>query len=257
MTSERINELFAKTLVGEYQDDAPWHAVHELRRIGSREVFDKAAEWCLSREPLARARGIDVLAQIGKTVDHNSNSFRGESFSVVASALRNEREIQPLDSGIAALGHLENPTGIPLIISYRSHPDCNVRFSVACALGSFPNDSRSAECLLLLMQDEDEQVRDWATFGLGVLGDLDSVEIRDALFDRLSDSSEEVRQEAMAGLGKRRDQRVLPVLIDALEHPPVADPLIEAACGMLELQTDREDWGTDDYAAALRERFGF
>jgi HEAT repeat protein len=105
------------------------------------------------------------------------------------------------------------------------------------------------------MKDADEEVRDWATFGLGVQGDLDSAEIRDALFQQLSDSNEDVREEAMAALGKRRDQRVVPFLLAALEPPAVSVPVIEAACGLLDMDTDREDWSTDDYASALQERF--
>jgi len=105
------------------------------------------------------------------------------------------------------------------------------------------------------MKDVDEEVRDWATFGLGVQGDLDSVEIRDALFQQLSDLNEEVREEAMAALGKRRDQRVMPFLLAALEPSAVSVPVIEAACDLLDMDTDREDWSTDDYASALRERF--
>jgi HEAT repeat protein len=256
MTSAHTNELFKKALVGDYEDDEPWRAVHELRRMGSREIFDKAAEWCASQEPLVRARGLDVLAQIGKTANHPTNAFPEESFSIVTSVLRDEQEIQPLNSAIAALGHLDNPAGIPLIIYYQSHLRPDTRFRVACALGSFPNDSRSAECLLRLMGDPDEDVRDWATFGLGVLGDLDSADIRDALLLRLSDSNKDVRDEAMAALGKRRDQRVLPFLLATLEQPPVAVPVIEAACGMLGMETEAEGWSTHDYASALRERFG-
>jgi hypothetical protein len=52
------------------------------------------------------------------------------------------------------------------------------------------------------MGDANEEVRDWATFGFGVLGDLDSADIRDALLQRLSDANEHVRDEAMATLGK-------------------------------------------------------
>jgi len=255
MTSAHIDELFNKTLAGDYEDDDSWKAVHELRRIGSQEVFDRAAEWCCSKEPLVRSRGLDVLAQIGRTSDHPSNAFPKESFSLVSNILKGEEEIQPLKSAIEALGHLDNPDGIPLIIQHRSHPNSDIRFAVACALGSYPNDPRSAECLLLLMKDVDEEVRDWATFGLGVQGDLDSVEIRDALFEQLSDLNEEVREEAMAALGKRRDQRVMPFLLAALEPSAVSVPVIEAACDLLDMDTDREDWSTDDYASALRERF--
>lgn len=256
MTPSHIGELFAQTLVGDYEDDAPWQAVQELRRIASREVFDKAAEWCESKEPLIRARGLDVLAQIGKTVDHPSNAFPDESFSIVSSVLRYERELRPLDSAIAALGHLDNSAGIPLIIQYGSHPDFDIRFAVACALGSYPNDPRSAETLLLLMKDADEDVRDWATFGLGVLGDLDSVQIRDALFERLGDSNDDVREEALAGLCKRRDRRALPSLIAALEQPSVTDRVADAACAMLDVQAGRGERRPADYASALRDRFG-
>jgi hypothetical protein len=256
MTSEHIDELFARTLVGDYEDEAPWKAVHELRRIGSRRIFDRAVEWCGASDPTVRARGLDILAQIGRTADHPSNSFPDECFSVIQEVLRDEREIRPLDSAIAALGHLDDPAGIPLILQYRSHSDSEIRFSVACALGSFANDARSAECLLMLMKDEDEEVRDWATFGVGVTGDFDSDAIRDALFERLSDPNEDVRQEAMAGLGKRRDQRVLPLLVATLEQSEAAIPVIEAARDMLGMDGNREDLSTDDYLSALRARFG-
>ena len=256
MTAEDIDELFAKTLTGDYEDDAPWQAVSALRLMGSREVFSRAAVWCKSKDPLTRARGIDVLAQLGKTADRPTNSFPEESYAIVSSLLQQERDLRPLASAIAALGHLDNPLAIPLIAEYRPHPSAEIRFGVACALGSFPNDPRSAGTLLLLTEDADENVRDWATFGLGVLGDLDSTDIRDALFRRLGDPNEDVREEAMVGLGKRRDQRVLPSLIAVLERPPVTARVIEAAYQMLDMKNDREDWGTDEYAAALRERFG-
>jgi HEAT repeat protein len=256
MTAEDIDELFAKTLAGDYEDDAAWQAVHELRRIGSLEVFTRAAELCKSDDPLVRARGIDVLAQLGKTADHPNNSFPEESYSIVSDLLQKERDIRPLGAAIVALGHLDNPLAIPMITEFGSHPSADIRFDVAFALGCFPNDPRSMGALLALMEDADEDVRDWATFGLGVQGDLDSEEIRDALFRRLSDSNEEVREEAMEGLGKRRDQRVVPSLIAALERPPVTDRVIEATYQILDMKSKREDWGTGEYAAALRERFG-
>jgi HEAT repeat protein len=128
-----------------------------------------------------------VLAQLGKTTERPANSFPVEAYEVVTQALQQEREFLPLNSAIAALGHLDDARAIPLIAAFHSHPNPEIRFSVACALGSFPNDALSIETLLALMEDADENVRDWATFGLGVHGDKDSAEVRDSLYRRLSD----------------------------------------------------------------------
>lgn len=256
LSAEEIEAIFAKTLLGEYDDEAPREAVRALQRLGTRAVFDRAIEWCGSKDTLQRARGIDVLAQLGKTVEHRSNSFPAESYAIVSRLAQQESDLLPLISAISALGHLDNPSAIPLIIEFATHTSSDIRFQVACALGSFPNDIRSVKTLLNLIKDTDEEVRDWATFGLGVLGDADSEEIRNALILRLGDSNADVREEAMVGLSKRKDQRVLPSLIQALQKPLVTDRIIEGAYLMLDMESDREDWGTSEYLAALRERFG-
>src|SRR5260370_42692565 len=106
MTSENIDELFARTLSGDYDDDAPWEAVRTLRQIGSRDVFDRAAEWCGSENPLQRARGADVLAQLGKTANHCSNSFPEESYDVVSRMLRRAKKQKPVRAANAAPGQL-------------------------------------------------------------------------------------------------------------------------------------------------------
>ena len=255
MAAADIDELFARTLEGDYEDEAPWEAVNALRRLGTREVFDKAAKWAESANPLVRARGIDVLAQLGKFSEPHANSFPEESYAVVTRALRHETELQPLDSAIAALGHLDDPRAIPLIAAFRSHPDSEIRFTVACALGSFPNDALSVESLLFLMEDSDHKVRDWATFGLGVLGDADSDEIRDSLYRKLGNSNVDVREETLIGLAKRHDTRSLATLIEALEQPTMTRRIIEAAYTLLGMDDDRKDWSGQDYANALRERF--
>jgi len=75
------------------------------------------------------------------------------------------------------------------------------------------------------MEDENEVVRDWATFALGS-GDLmeggvwhlpDSPEIRAALRRRVGDTYEEARREAIWGLAKRKDPFGLKLLLDHLE----------------------------------------
>jgi HEAT repeat protein len=186
--------------------------------------------------------------------------FPEESYAVATQMLQQETDVQPLSSAIHALGHLENPGGIFLISSHQRHPDAEIRFAVACALGSFANDPLAIQALIVLTRDADDDVRDWAVFGLGNLGDGDSAEIRDALFSRLNDSNEKVREEAIVGLAKRKDTRVIPALLAALDQSELVDPnattlTIEAAEAMLELGDERRDWDVGDYAFALREKF--
>lgn len=255
MASAEIEELFAKTLYGDYEDDAPWEAVRALRRLGTREVFVKAAEWCQSNEPLARARAADVLAQLGKTTEHRTNSFPEESYSAVVELLQNETKPRPLASAIAALGHLENTNAVPLIAQFHSHPSADVRFDVAFALGCFPNEALSVRILLDQMHDSDDNVRDWATFAVGTLSDADSSEIRDALGHALDDPDEDVHEEAMVGLAKRQDTRVLSTVFAAIQRADTSVRVLESAYLLLGMHTEKEGWQARDYYAALREKF--
>jgi HEAT repeat protein len=140
-----------------------------------------------------------------------------------SSLVQREKDVLPLLSAVHALGHIGNPLSIPLVIEHRLHPSADVRFAVACAVGNFANNPRAVDTLLALMQDADEDVRDWATFGLGVQGDLNSDQIRDRLFNRLTDPDRNVRGESLLGLAKRQDQRALPVLITELNQPEVSE----------------------------------
>jgi vesicle coat complex subunit len=164
-----------------------------------------------------------------------------------------EREQDPavLDSIIHGLAHLDNAMAIPPILRYLDHPDRMIRFAVACALGSFPNDARSIEGLLKLTSDRDDEIRDWAVFGLGVLGDVDSPEIREALLRCLKDANEDVREEAAVGLGKRRDQRLIPILLMMLEDPNIKVRVAEAAAALLGMDKDPPEWTAEDYRAAI------
>jgi len=105
------------------------------------------------------------------------------------------------------------------------------------------------------MEDTDADVRDWATFGLGVLGDHDSQETRDALFHRLNDEDVATREEALVGLAKRHDTRILPQLIHELQQPSISYRVAEAAYTILGFDKDQEEWSGQEYARLLRQRF--
>jgi HEAT repeat protein len=255
MTPEQMDEISAQTLTGNYDDDLPWDAVRTLQTTGSREVFERAADWCRSEESLKRARGLDILAQLGKTVEHPKNNFLEECFSVVSRAVEREKDPLPLRSAVHALGHIGNALAVPLLIEHRFHPSVEVRFAVAFALGNFADDERSVCALLALMRDVDEDVRDWATFGLGVQGKLDSQEIRDGLADRLTDTDRDVRGEALCGLAKRHDTRALRALIAELNQAEPSDMAFEAAEAFLDCTLEEPRRSPSEYIAALNQRF--
>jgi HEAT repeat protein len=256
--SPDIETLFAQTLLGDYDDDAPWEAVHTLRKIGTREVLDRAMKWLHSPDPSERARGADILAQLGDGSDREK--FAKESFHLIVGLLQRETTSLPISSAIHALGQLGDPSAIDLIVGYTENSDEDIRFSAACSLGKFAADQRSVDSLIKLMRDDDGDVRDWATFGLGACTEVDSPQIREALLERLEDSFFDARLEAIEGLAKRGDQRVLEALLAELDKVETSEfhapcPIIEAASQMLGLEEKNETWEEADYASALRKRY--
>jgi HEAT repeat protein len=258
MTTSEMESLFARTLLGDYEGDDAWEAVSELRRDGSREIFDYAADWLVSGDPLKKARASDVLGQLqrsGSPAGQPEWLFRDESFALIIRVLEEDNDALAVSSAISALGHLGVPDAIPLIVTYIENPSEDVRFAAAVTLGCFPNDPQSVSALLALTTDASSDVRDWSVFGLGVQGSVDSPEIRDALLSRLSDTDEDVREEAAIGLGKRKDQRLLPVLRALLDAPELKERVAEAAEAILDLSESPADWEASDYRNALHRQF--
>jgi hypothetical protein len=85
----------------------------------------------------------------------------------------------------------------------------------------------AVQTVLQLSADTDDDVRDWATFGLGTLLRLDTPAIRHALLARLDDAHHNPREEAMYGLAVRLDRRAVPVLLDFLEE--YEGPMLDSA----------------------------
>src|SRR5229473_4400296 len=81
----------------------------------------------------------------------------------VISMLDRETEAVPISAAISALGHIGDPAAVPSIVKHALHASYDVRFSVAFALGCFANEPTAIPTLLLMMDDLDPRVRDWAT----------------------------------------------------------------------------------------------
>jgi len=260
VASENIQKLFAQTLLGHYADEKAWAAINALRSAGAPEVFEYASAWCHSSEALKRARAAAILCQLQRPAASGSHEgaewvYRRESFELITTMLESENHPMVLESAISGLGHLADPTALSQILPYQNHPDRDVRFAVAFALGCFPNEPESIAALLRLTVDSSADVRDWAVFGLGVQGEADTPEIRETLFRLLSDPDENVREEAAVGLGKRHDERLLPQLRVMLDGPELNVRVADAASALLELDEVPEDWAPADYKDALKRKF--
>ncbi|KAF3884776.1 MULTISPECIES: HEAT repeat domain-containing protein [Nostocales] len=100
---------------------------------------------------------------------------------------------------------------------------------------SCQEDESAIQTLIELSADEDKDIRNWATFGLGSQIEIDTQEIRDALYRRIlsevgeDDTIAEIRGEALLGLAIRKDERVIEPLIGELESDRVGRLSVEAA----------------------------
>jgi hypothetical protein len=80
--------------------------------------------------------------------------------------------------------------------------------------------------------DRDPDVRNWATFALGRQLEFDSAALRDALWEGVTDEVQDVREEAIAGLARRRDRRSLPLVARLLDSEDVPSWLFDAAASL-------------------------
>src|SRR5271166_4626619 len=116
MTTAEVDALFARTLIGDYESEDAWEVVGALRLNGSREIFERAAAWCASDDPLKRARAASVLCQLRcGTIPIHEFLFRNESYVLLTNMLEKEQDPTVLGSIISALGHLDNVLAVPFI----------------------------------------------------------------------------------------------------------------------------------------------
>lgn len=217
-----FHRAHAHALADDY--DARWDCVVELQATGSESVFEQAVAWCDSPDPLERAIAADVLGQLR---EGESTSF-GDRAAPHVSRLLRDSDARVLEAAARALSYIGVRDQLEALVALAKHPDPDVRHGVVLALNR-THVPLALETLIRLSADDDDTVRDWATFGLGSQTDADTPELRDALVARLDDSSFDVRGEALVGLARVRDRRVYPALLRELQSGHVGSLAVEAA----------------------------
>ncbi|WP_310488060.1 HEAT repeat domain-containing protein [Chamaesiphon sp. VAR_69_metabat_338] len=237
LDSRSTAELIQLALSAPEEDDdysnERWHFVGLLQRRGDREVLDRALGLTESISIEERSLGIDILGQLGIP----ERTFPDECVMKLIELLNREFDPLILRDICIALGHLNDPRSIEPQLKFCFHPDWEVRYGVVSGL-SGKEDERAISGLIKLSADVCPHIRDWATFGLGTLIEVDTPAIRDALYQRflLEDSQDEetaeIYDEALAGLANRQDDRILPRLIAQLMSDDVGKLAIQAAEAM-------------------------
>jgi len=191
---------------------------------GGEEEFHIGASYLSSSDPIDRALGADVLAQLG----WQDRTYLAESVDLLIPALQDEDEFVVYHV-CCALGHRSDPKAIPHVLKLAQSKNENIRYGVVFAL--LGQDSQDAvEAMIALSKDSDLDVRNWAMFGLGSQIEADTPEIRDALLLGALDSDSEIRGEALVGLAQRKDKRAIDLLLNEWEtHADVSILSLEAA----------------------------
>lgn len=201
-------ELFEILFSGEYEDpkgelleQGPSAALRELKE--RKDAAEFAKHFLSSVVATQRARSLDVLARFGAHRERAVPFLKDPEPAVVESA-------------VYALGTWHGNPAHPALLDAKDHPSPDVRLGVARGLVS-SDLPETPSVLTQLMKDSDDEVRNWSTFTLGQQLQYDSIEMREALRECLSDAVRAVRDEAIWGLARRRDSQGLRWLLYRLE----------------------------------------
>ena len=220
-----VDELLTAVLGADPDEESYWDAIRALQWRGTREVFDQAVALGRSACPHERSIGATLLGQ--NLIPHRH--WVDECLRTLLEMLSIDQDPHVLYSVLCALSHLKRPEAIDPALGFLDHADPDVRYGVVHALLTH-EDERAITGLIRLSRDPASDVRDWATFGLGTMVDeVDTPELRQALVDRLEDEDVPTRTEAIIGLARHQDPRVLPILQRVLVSDSVCCGDVEAA----------------------------
>ena len=231
--SRSTEELIQLALTAPEEDDDGdnrWDFIWLLRYRGTRDVLDRAIALTESNNSEERTIGIQILDQLGIP----DRTFPDECLTTLIGLLKHEIDPLILQSIGIALGHLNDARAIEPQLKFCLHPDWEVRYGVVLSMNGH-NDKQAIAALIKLSGDDHPQVRNWATFGLGSLLEVDTPEIREALYQRFlledptDEETAEIQGEALVGLASRQDERILPKLMEQLMSENLSVLEIEAA----------------------------
>ena len=205
------------------ESDEGGQALAVIHYRGGAEEFAHGARLARGASEKERVAGADILAQLG----WGERTHLEDSVAILLQLLHDSSE-DVVSAAAIALGHRNHPRAIQPLVELSGHPNPEVRYGVVHGLSEH-DDVSAIAALIRLASDPDRDVRNWATFGIAQQTDLDSPKIREALLARTEDDDSEIRGEALLGLARRGDARVLPLVRRELSGEFHGDWAVEAA----------------------------
>jgi hypothetical protein len=192
-----------------------WHAIAELHANGCAATLAGTCRLAASRNRRKRALGLHIASQLRQGPSHRGVDYALDDTRALLLAGLDDRCQDVVQAAVYGLGHRPHPQALPRLVQLARHPDGEMRLAVAFAPGR-QDGPEAIDTLVQLASDPAAAVRDWATFGLGSMRDTDAPALRAVLWTRLDDPDEDVQGEALVGLARRKDERIVPVLLKRL-----------------------------------------
>ncbi len=213
-------QRLVRTALRHGDTDKAWRAITALQFRGNPQTLAIARALCRSGSWRRRELGCRIAAQLrqrhGRDLCDSSEYAIDETRALLFDALHDPHEAV-VRAAVSGAGHRPFDRALPELIRLSRHANAEMRWSVAIALGGGYPQGEAIDTLLRLATDDSAAVRDWATFGIGEQSNADSDAIREMLWHNLADADEDVRGEALVGLAKRQDARVVDTLMRALK----------------------------------------
>lgn len=199
------DQLFFR-LLHNRTDKTYWNNIVALRARPGDTIFTRCHELATTGNEQEKILAVNVLAQLGGT----PRPFYAQSIALYFDMLETTRTPKLISTILYAVGHNNKQLSaaqICHIATFSRHPRKDVRSAVVYALLTV-NDPVAIDTLILLSTDKVADIRNWATFGLGTQLENRDAHIINALWNRINDTNEDTRLEAIAGLAHREDPRV-------------------------------------------------
>jgi len=221
-TSEKIfNRLLQNKTQKTY-----WNNISELRRRPNQEVFEKA--YLLAKSDIDKQKiiGLHVLQQLGFNPRYNKKQTIELHFDLLEKAQTNNI-LRSIFHGIGHNNEELTDKQISKLLEFKNIKTESLKHALISALSGIEN-MNAIEALIHFSEDKSSSIRNWATFGIGSLIELDNTEIRNALWNRVRDHDFDTKSEAIVGLANRKDKRVKQIIMNELENESYGTLLLEA-----------------------------